>query len=504
MLRNKREKNYLAFDLGAESGRAILGKYDGSKISLHEVHRFTNAPVSISGTMYWDVLNLFSEMKRGLALAGAEGKGQLSGIGCDSWGVDFGLIGKGDILLGNPCHYRDSRTIGMLDEAFKKVSREEIFQHTGLQFLRLNTLYQLFSMAVSKSPLLQMAQCFLMMADLFNFFFTGVKVSEFTLATTSQIYNPVEGNWSRELLEKLGIPSGIVPEITAPGTVVGNLLPKIVEETNLSSAPSVIAPACHDTASAVAAVPAEGDDWAYLSCGTWSLLGIEIPKPIINDKVLEYNFTNEGGVNGTFRLLKNITGLWLLQQCKKNWEKEGNLFSYSRLTEMAAQAQPFLCVIEPDYKGFENPPDMSAEIIRFCKETSQKVPVDRKSIVRCILESLAFKYRFVVEQLEEVSGCRIERLHLIGGGVRNSLLCRFTANALGIPVIAGPVEAAAVGNLLMQAKCSGDLSSLTELREIVRKSFSIKTYLPEDTSAWEESYHRFKTIAEKVKCMESL
>ncbi len=495
-------KNYLAFDLGAESGRAILGKYNGSKLSLHEVHRFTNAPVSISGTMYWDVLNLFSEMKKGLALAGAEAGGRLAGIGCDSWGVDFGLIGKGDILLGNPCHYRDSRTNGMLEEAFGKVSRKEIFQYTGVQFLRINTLYQFLSMVVSKSPLLQMAQCFLMMADLFNFFFTGVKVSEFTLATTSQVYNPVDGNWSRELLEKLGIPSSIVPDITAPGTVVGKLLPKIVEEANLSSTLPVIASACHDTASAVAAVPAEGGNWAYLSCGTWSLLGIEIPKPIINDKVLEYNLTNEGGVNGTFRLLKNITGLWLLQQCKKNWEKEGNSFSYSRLTEMAAQAQPFLCMIEPDYKGFENPPDMPAEILRFCKETSQTVPVDRKSIVRCIFESLAFKYRFVVEQLEEISGSRIERLHLVGGGVRNGLFCQFTADALGIPVIAGPVEATAAGNLLMQAVCIGDLSSLAELREIVRNSFPIKTYLPEDTSAWEESYHRFKTIEKKVKMLD--
>ncbi len=493
------KKNYLAFDLGAESGRAILGKYDGSKLTLHEIHRFSNGPVVIFGRMHWDILYLFEEIKKGLALTVKEGNRELAGIGCDSWGCDFGLVGKDNTLLGYPYHYRDSRTDGMLEAAFQKVSREEIFQHTGIQFMKVNTLYQLLSMVISKSPLLQISECLLMIADLFHFLLTGEKVGEFTLATTSQAYDSREGNWSTPLLKKLGIPTKIMPEVVAPGTVVGNLLPEIVQEANLKSPSPVIASACHDTASAVAATPTGGDNWAYLSSGTWSLLGIELPKPIINKKVLKYNFTNEGGAAGTFRFLKNITGLWLVQQCKKSWEKEGKHLSYNELMQMAAEAKSSLSLIDPDDEAFLNPPDMPAEILKFCQRTSQSLPEDKGSIIRCILESLAVKYRIVIDQLEELSGCRIERLHLIGGGAQNHLLCQFTANATGIPVVAGPVEATAIGNILMQAIARGDISSLVEGREIVRRSFSIITYQPKDASYWEELYHRFqKTTSQPV------
>jgi rhamnulokinase len=452
------KKNYLAFDLGAESGRAILGKYDGSKLTLHEIHRFPNRPVVIFGRMHWNVLCLFEEIKKGLALAAREGNRELDGIGCDSWGVDFGLIGKDNTLLGYPYHYRDSRTDGMLEAAFRKVSEEEIFRHTGIQFMKINTLYQLLSMVISGSPLLQISECLLMIADLFHFFLTGEKVSEFTLATTSQAYDSREGDWARPLLEKLGIPANIMPEVVAPGTVVGNLLHEITQEANLKSPSPVIASACHDTASAVAAAPAKGDNWAYLSSGTWSLLGIETPGPIINNEVLRHNLTNEGGVAGTFRFLKNITGLWLLQQCKRNWEKEGKHLSYGELMQMAVEAKPFLSLIDP--------------------------------------ESLAMKYRITIEQLEKLSGRHIEQLHLIGGGVQNRLLCQFTANATGIPVVAGPGEATAVGNILMQVIARGDISSLADGREIVRRSFPIITYQPEDTSRWEELYHRFQTMTQ--------
>ncbi len=486
-------KNYLAFDLGAESGRAVLGKYDGSKLTLQELHRFPNGPVVILGRMHWDTLHLFKELKKGLSLAVNESNRQLAGVSCDTWGVDFGLLGKDDTFLGYPYHYRDSRTDGMLEEAFQRVRREEIFQRTGIQFMKINTLYQLLSLVVSQSPLLKMSECLLMMADLFHFFLTGRKVAEFTLATTSQIYDPREGSWSRPLLEKLDIPVHIMPEIVAPGTLVGNLLPEIAREMSLSSLP-VIASASHDTAAAVAAVPARGDKWAYLSSGTWSLLGVEISHPIINEKALSYNFTNEGGVEGSFHLLKNITGLWLVQECRRAWERKGESLSYAELTRLAAEARPFLAFIDPDDEAFLNPADMPAEILKFCRRTAQPLPEDRGGIIRCILESLALKYQLTLEQLRELSGHRIETLHIIGGGTQNHLLCQFTSEATGIPVVAGPIEATAIGNILMQARARGDLSSLAEGREIVRRSFPLTTYEPEKTTIWEDNYPRFQEI----------
>lgn len=487
------KKSYLAFDLGAESGRAVLGEYDGSKLAIRELHRFPNGPVVILGQVHWDVLHLFKELKVGLSLAARESHRQLAGVSCDTWGVDFGLLGKDNTLLGSPYHYRDSRTDGMMEEAFQRVGREEIFQRTGIQFMKINTLYQLLSLVVSKSPLLKISECLLMMADLFHFFLTGRKVAEFTLATTSQAYDPREGSWSRPLLEKLDIPVHIMPEVVAPGTVIGDLLPEISRETNLPSLP-VIASASHDTASAVAAVPARGNNWAFLSSGTWSLLGVEVPRPIINEKALRYNFTNEGGVKETFRLLKNLSGLWLVQECRRIWEKEGKPLSYDELTRMAVQARPFQVLIDPDDEVFLKPADMPAEILKFCRRTNQPLPGDRGSIIRSILESLALKYRLILEQLRELSGRRLETLHIIGGGTQNRLLCQWTADAAGIPVIAGPIEATAIGNILMQAMARGDLSSLSEGREIVYRSFPLVTYQPQNTAVWEENYPRFQKI----------
>ena len=446
--------------------------------------------------MHWDVLRLFQELKKGLSLAARQTNRQLAGIGSESWGVDFALIGKDNTLLGYPCHYRDKRTEGMMEEAFRRVSKEEIFRRTGIQFMRINTLYQLLSLVISRSPLLEMAESLLPIADLFHFFFSGEKRSEFTLATTSQLYDPREGNWSRVLLDKLGIPLRIMPEVISPGTVLGDLLPEIAEEVGLKKL-KVIAPACHDTASAVAAVPVQEKNWAYLSSGTWSFLGLELPSPIINDKVLEYNLSNEGGVGNTFRFLKNIMGLWLLQQCRRTWEEKGKSLSYTELTEIAQRSKPFQAFIDPDEEVFLNPPDMPGEIREFCRKTGQSAPQDQASIIRTILESLALKYNMVLRQLEEISWRKVDRLHIIGGGVQNCLLCQFTANAAAIPVVAGPVEATATGNILLQALALGDISSLEEGRKIVRASFPLVTYEPEDTNLWEEAYQRFLKVLDR-------
>ncbi len=487
---------FLAFDLGAESGRAVLGCFDGEKLSLSEVYRFPNGPVRVLGSLYWDVLHLWSEIKHGLRLCARQGKVELVGIGVDTWGVDFALLGADDSLLGNPHHYRDPRTEGMMEEAFRRVPREEIFERTGIQFMPINTLYHLLAMAIHEAPALKLARTFLMMPDLFNFWLTGRKVCEFTDATTTQFYDPRKGTWSKLLFKKLGLPFHILPEIVPPGTVLGPLLPSVAEEVGLRKVP-VIAPACHDTGSAVAAVPARGEDWAYISSGTWSLMGTEITEPIINAQSLAYNFTNEGGVCGTFRFLKNIMGLWLVQECRRTWARAGEEFSYEELTEMAACAEPFKALVDPDHPVFLRPGDMPATIKNFCERTGQPVPETKGAILRCALESLALKYRWVLERLEAMLRRRLEVIHIIGGGSRNKLLNQFTADATQRLVMAGPAEATAIGNILMQTLASGYIASLQEGREMVRRSFKMTTYEPGDPTRWDEAYTRFLTIMEQ-------
>ncbi len=351
-------------------------------------------------------------------------------------------------------------------------------------------------MVLNKSHLVDVEEELLMMAGFFNYLLTGKKVAEFSLASTSQAYDPRKGCWSKELFTELGLPLKIMPEIVKPAAVIGALAPSVAKETGSGEVP-VIAAACHDTASAVAAVPAERKKWAYLSCGTWSLIGIETPKPIINDKAFEYGFTNEGGVNNTFRFLKNIMGLWLVQECKRTWEKEGEDFSYDELTRMAEKAAPFRTFIDPNESAFLGPGDMPGRIGAFCGKTGQAEPADKGGLVRCILESLAFAYRLTLERLEEVMGDSVEVLHIVGGGVRNKLLCQFTANAIERPVIAGPVEAAAAGNLIMQAVATGELSSIEEARNLIKNSFEVTTYQPADITSWKQAYSRFKDIVEK-------
>jgi rhamnulokinase len=487
--------DFLALDLGAESGRAMLGRFDGERLRLSEVHRFPNGPVRLPDGLHWDVLRLWTEIKRGLALAVREHGAHLAGVGLDTWGVDFGLLDRDGALVSNPYHYRDSRTDGMPEEAFRRVPRAQIFEQTGIQFMQLNSLYQLLAMVISRSPALDVAETFLTMPDLFNYWLTGREVCEFSIATTTQCYDPRQGDWARPLLERLDIPTRIFPEIVPPGTVLGELLPAVAEEVGSSGLP-VIAPACHDTGCAVAAVPAEGEDFAYISSGTWSLMGTELPEPTINQHSLAFDFTNEGGVSGTFRFLKNITGLWLVQECRRTWARQGAEFSYDDLTHMAAQADPLQSVVDPDYGEFLKPGDMPARMRAFCQRTGQPVPQSRGAVVRCALESLALKYRWVLERLEEILDRRLEPIHIVGGGTRNRLLNQFAADATGRRVVTGPVEATAIGNVVTQAMALGHIGSLEEGRQVVRNSFDIGTYQPAGGPEWDEAYGRLLAVME--------
>ena len=481
----------LAFDLGAESGRAIVGNFDGRYLKIEELHRFANGPVSIFNRLYWDPLRLFAEMQQGLALFAREHGSDLAAIGVDTWGVDYALLDDDDSLLDNPRNYRDQRTDGMLEAALNLVPRAEIFQHTGVQFMKINTLYQIFSQR--ESPSLQSARTFLMMADLFNFYLTGNKVCEFSNATTTQFYDPRQNAWATALFDQLGLPTHFLPEIVQPGTQVGTLLPTLAAEAGLPQAP-VIAPATHDTGSAVAAVPTETRNYAYISSGTWSLMGVELDEPLVSDQALQYNFTNEGGVGPTYRFLKNIMGLWLMQECRRTWAREGRDFSYDELTALAQNATPFTAFIEPDDERFFTPGDMPARIRTFCEETGQAVPRDEGQIIRIILESLALKYRYVLNHIETVLGRQLEVIHIIGGGIQNGLLCQFTASATDQPVVAGPLEATAIGNLLLQLIGLGQLDSLADARQVIRRSFASVTYEPDLTADWDTAYDRFCSL----------
>jgi rhamnulokinase len=482
-------RKLLAFDLGAESGRAVLGLFDGDRLGLEVIHRFPNGPVRILEQLHWDVLRLHEDMLNGLRKAAGQAGG-IDSLGVDTWGVDFALLGRGGTLLGNPRHYRDPMTEGAMEAAFARVPREQIFRKTGLQFLRFNTLFQLVALARDRSPLLDAAESLLFMPDLFHYFFTGIKVNEFTDASTSQMLDPHTRKWSYDLTSALGLPTRILGNIVPPGTVLGPLRSSIASDTGINPAP-VVLPASHDTASAVAAVPATGKSWAYLSSGTWSLLGVEISQPVIDERALRYNFTNEGGVGGTVRLLKNIMGLWLIQECRRAWQREGKDFSYEELTRQAEASPPWSAVIDPDDPAFLLPPNMPTAIADFCRRTGQPVPTGPGAVVRCALEGLALRYRWVLERLEELTGGRLEVIHVVGGGSQNELLCQFTADACNRRVLAGPVEATAIGNILVQAIGLGMLGSLQDAREVVRRSFEVRTYSPKNSDGWEKPYQRF-------------
>jgi rhamnulokinase len=482
-------KQFLAFDLGAESGRGVLGQFDGSRLSLEVIHRFANGGVRTLDTLHWDVLRLYTEMVHTLRLCAAK-HGFLDGVGVDTWGVDFALLGRDGALLGNPRHYRDPYTEGIMDQAFARLPRAEIFQRTGIQFLRFNTLFQLLALQRERSPLLDAAETLLFMPDLFHYWFTGLKVNEYTDASTSQMLDPNSRQWAYSLIAAFGLPTKMLGTLVQPGAVLGPLRPALVQETGINAA-LVIVPASHDTASAVVAVPVSAPSWAYISSGTWSLLGVELRQPLISEAAREANFTNEGGAGGTIRFLKNIMGLWLVQECRRAWERAGTTYSYEELMRQAETAAPFVSLVNPDDPSFLLPANMPAALADFCRKTGQPAPESVGATVRCALESLALCYRWVLERLETLTGQRVEVLHIVGGGSQNALLNQFTAEACNRPVLAGPVEATAIGNVLVQALGAGVLGSLADAREVVRRSFEVRMFTPRQPEVWQAPYERF-------------
>ena len=488
--------NVLGIDLGASSGRAMLGTLEGKKLTIREIHRFLNEPVTLCGRFVWDMPRLFHEIKQALLKLSRSGE-TVDAIGIDTWGVDFGLLDKNGHLLSLPVHYRDARTNGIPEKVRAIIPDEELFARTGIAFNSFNTLYQLYAMKEEGDPALESAQDLLFLPDLLAYFLTGKKGTEYTIASTSQLLNPFTRDWDRELMEKLGIPAHIFGEVKLPGTVRGTLLPEIAKECGVAEIP-VIAIGGHDTASAVAAVPAQEKDFAYISSGTWSLLGAEVQKPLCTEGVMKANYTNEGGVDGSIRLLKNIMGLWIIQECKREWDRRGSETSFGELVELSMQAPAFKAILDVDDPAFLAPGDMPARIQAYCAKSGQPVPEGKGEISRVIYESLALKYRWAIERLEEdMLKKPIEALHIVGGGSKNALLNRFTAEAIKRPVIAGPDEGTIIGNLLVQAQALGAISGIRELREVVENSFPTKTFLPEtDGKAWDEAYQRYLKVCE--------
>ncbi len=489
---------YLAIDMGASSGRHVAGTFDGQRLRLREIYRFENGPVPLGGHLVWDLPAQWAHVCRGLRAAGVAGLGQLVSVGVDTWGVDFGLLARGDELLGNPIHYRDPRTDGLLERAFQIVPRVKIFAATGLQFMQFNTLYQLWAMRLANSPLLDCAETLLMMPDLFHWLLTGEKANEVTNATTTQFFDPQRNAWAREILRAFQIPDQMLGPLANSGTTLGKLRRRVAIETQLDDL-SVVLPGTHDTASAVVAVPATGaggerPNWCYISSGTWSLMGAEVPRPIINDACLALNFTNEGGVGGTTRLLKNIAGLWLVQECRRVWNDAGANHGWDDLNRLSAAARPLVSLIAPDHPSFLAPPNMPEAIRHFCRRTNQPVPPDEGAAIRCALESLALRYRQVLSWLEQLVGGRIDTIHVVGGGSQNVQLCQATADACQRTVLAGPTEATAIGNLLVQAIAAGDIGSISEARQVVRESFPVQRYEPRDAAPWQDAFARFQAL----------
>jgi rhamnulokinase len=493
-----RRQNYIAIDLGAESGRVICGQFDGERLELTDTHRFTNAPVRLPDGLHTDVLRIWAEIKAGMTHAAHLADGEIAGVGVDSWGVDFALLDKQGVLLSNPYQYRDSMMDGMMEEAFRRVPRAEIFEQTGIQFMQINTLYQLLALQKRQSPLLDAASSLLWIPDLFTYWLSGILVNESSIASTSQCYDPRRGTWALPMLEKFGLPTHLFRPLVPPGTRVGDLTPAIAEEVGLKRSIPVITPGGHDTALAVAAVPAQGKDFVYLSSGTWSLMGAELSAPCISPQSLAGNFTNEGGVCQTVRFLKNITGLWVVQECRRTWACQGDELSYADLMTLAADATPLRFLIDVESSEFSKPGDMPARIQAYCQRTGQPVPKDKGAILRCALESLALKYRQVLDDLERTLGRRLEPLHIVGGGSQNTLLSQFAADATGRQVVAGPKEATAIGSMIMQAMALGKLGSLTEGRELVGRSFEVTTFEPKESAVWEEAYQRFCVLIRKA------
>ena len=486
------EKYYVACDLGAESGRVILGSIAEGKVQLEEVHRFPTGAIKIHGSLRWNILRIVEELMAGLRKVAARNL-SVASLSVDSWGVDYAFFNDRQPLLGLPYQYRDARNEKTFSLALDQVGREKIFAETGIQLLTINTLYQLIADVQDNSDLLEIADQFLLIADYVNYLFSGIAAAEVSLASTSQLYNPVSGQWSDHLISEFGIPKKLFPRVVPSGTVLGPLTPEMSAETGLRGI-DVIATCSHDTGAAVAAVPAQGDQWAYLSSGTWSLIGVELPSAIVSDAACQHNFTNEAGFGGTTRFLKNIVGLWLLQESRRAWLRQGQDLDYAEINRLAQQAEPFRSLINPNDPRFLSPDSMPAEIAASCRESGQPEPETPGQFARCILESLALLYNETLDTVEELTDRKISTLHIVGGGSQSALLNQLAASATGRTVLAGPVEATAVGNVLIQAIALGDLDSLSAMRDLVRDSFAIETYQPENADAWQQAQQRFAAL----------
>lgn len=484
-------KRVLAFDFGASSGRAIIGCFDGDKITLEEVHRFSNDPVSVGGTMYWDVLRLFYEIKQGIIKAKIAGG--FDSIGIDTWGVDFGLIDSEGKLMENPVHYRDARTVGLVDEAFKTMPKEKLYGITGIQFMELNTLFQLISLKKYRPWMLERADKMLFMPDLFGYMLTGKMCAEYSIASTSQLIDLDKRTWSKEILDAFGIKESVFAPLVQPGTVLGELSKEVCEECGVDPVP-VISVCGHDTQSAITSVPCEDGDFAFLSSGTWSLFGTELDKPIVNETSMNINITNEGGFDGSTGFLKNIIGLWLIQESRRQWKREGKEYSYADLEKLALAAEPFKCFIDPDAPEFVPHGNIPERVREFCRKTGQYVPETVGEIMRCIYESLAMKYRLTFEKLRECTERDYPVIHVIGGGTKDGLLCQMTANSCDRTVKAGPIEATVMGNVAVQLMSDGSVKNIGQARKIVADSSELKTFEPKDTDKWAGAYEDFLKI----------
>lgn len=484
-------KRVLAFDFGASSGRAIIGCFDGDKITLEEVHRFSNDPVSVGGTVYWDVLRLFYEIKQGIIKAKIAGG--FDSIGIDTWGVDFGLIDSEGKLMENPVHYRDARTVGLVDEAFKTMPKEKLYGITGIQFMELNTLFQLISLKKYRPWMLERADKMLFMPDLFGYMLTGKMCAEYSIASTSQLIDLDKRTWSKEILDAFGIKDSVFAPLVQPGTVLGELSKEICEECGVDPVP-VISVCGHDTQSAITSVPCEDGDFAFLSSGTWSLFGTELDKPIVNETSMNINITNEGGFDGSTGFLKNIIGLWLIQESRRQWKREGKEYSYADLEKLALAAEPFKCFIDPDAPEFVPHGNIPERVREFCRKTGQFVPETVGEIMRCIYESLAMKYRLTFEKLRECTERDYPVIHVIGGGTKDGLLCQMTANSCDRTVKAGPIEATVMGNVAVQLMSDGSVKNIGQARKIVAESSELKTFEPKDTDKWAGAYEDFLKV----------
>ena len=484
-------KRVLAFDFGASSGRAIIGCFNGDKITLEEVHRFSNDPVSVGGTVYWDVLRLFYEIKQGIIKAKIAGG--FDSIGIDTWGVDFGLIDSEGKLMENPVHYRDARTVGLVDEAFKTMPKEKLYGITGIQFMELNTLFQLISLKKYRPWMLERADKMLFMPDLFGYMLTGKMCAEYSIASTSQLIDLDKRTWSKEILDAFGIKESVFAPLVQPGTVLGELSKEVCEECGVDPVP-VISVCGHDTQSAITSVPCEDGDFAFLSSGTWSLFGTELDEPIVNETSMNINITNEGGFDGSTGFLKNIIGLWLIQESRRQWKREGKEYSYADLEKLALAAEPFKCFIDPDAPEFVPHGNIPERVREFCRKTGQYVPETVGEIMRCIYESLAMKYRLTFEKLRECTERDYPVIHVIGGGTKDGLLCQMTANSCDRTVKAGPIEATVMGNVAVQLMSDGSVENIGQARKIVADSSELKTFEPKDTDKWAGAYEDFLKV----------